>query len=62
VTSASAEFLYKTTDYYAPEHDRSLLWNDPALGIEWPLAEVGAPHLKPADMNGKPLAEADLFA
>ena len=62
VTSDSAEFLYKTTDYYAPQHDRSLLWNDPALGIEWPLDEVGAPQLKPADMNGKPLAEADLFA
>jgi dTDP-4-dehydrorhamnose 3,5-epimerase len=37
VTSESAEFLYKTTDYYHPEFERSLLWNDPALGIEWPL-------------------------
>ena len=61
VTSDSAEFLYKTTDYYAPQHDRSLLWNDPALGIEWPLDEVGPPQLKAADMNGKRLAEADLF-
>ncbi|MEO8101061.1 MAG: dTDP-4-dehydrorhamnose 3,5-epimerase [Betaproteobacteria bacterium] len=62
VTSANAEFLYKTTDYYAPQHDRSLLWNDPALGIQWPLDEVGAPQLKPADMNGKRLADAELFA
>ncbi|HBZ98697.1 MAG TPA: dTDP-4-dehydrorhamnose 3,5-epimerase, partial [Pseudomonas sp.] len=36
VLSESAEFLYKTTDYYAPEHERSLLWNDPELGIQWP--------------------------
>ena len=62
VTSASAEFLYKTTDYYAPQFDRSLRWNDPALGIDWPLTEVGAPQLKAADLNGKPLAEAELFA
>lgn len=57
-----AEVLYKTTDYYAPAHERSLLWNDPALGIDWPLAQSGAPQLKAADMNGKTLAEADLFA
>ena len=62
VTSMSAEFLYKTTDYYAPQFDRSLRWNDPVLGIDWPLAEVGAPQLKAADLNGKPLAEAELFA
>lgn len=61
VISDSAEFLYKTTDYYAPQHDRSLLWNDPALAIEWPLDEVGAPQLKAADLNGKPLADAELF-
>ena len=62
VTSDSADFLYKTTDYYAPEHDRCLLWNDPALGIDWPLAETGAPKLKPNDANGKPLADAENFA
>lgn len=62
VTSDSAEFLYKTTDYYAPAFERSLLWNDPALQIDWPLAETGTPQLKAADVNGKPLAEADLFA
>ncbi|HBC23640.1 MAG TPA: dTDP-4-dehydrorhamnose 3,5-epimerase, partial [Pseudomonas sp.] len=43
VLSESAEFLYKTTDYYAPEHERSLLWNDPELGIQWPFDE--APQL-----------------
>jgi dTDP-4-dehydrorhamnose 3,5-epimerase len=59
VTSESAEFLYKTTDYYAPAHERSLLWNDPALGIPWPLQ--GAPQLKPNDANGTPLASAETF-
>jgi len=59
VTSESAEFLYKTTDYYAPQHERSLLWNDPALAIDWPLQ--GAPLLKPNDANGKPLSQAETF-
>jgi dTDP-4-dehydrorhamnose 3,5-epimerase len=59
VTSESAEFLYKATDYYAPEHERSLLWNDPALGIAWPLQ--GAPLLKPNDASGTPLASAETF-
>jgi dTDP-4-dehydrorhamnose 3,5-epimerase len=61
VTSDAAEFLYKTTDYYAPQHERSLLWNDPALGIDWPLAETGAPQLKAADQQAKALAEAETF-
>ena len=61
VTSESAEFLYKTTDYYAPQHDRCLLWNDPVLAIAWPLADIGVPQLKANDLNGKRLAEADLF-
>jgi len=60
VTSESAEFLYKTTDYYAPEHERSLLWNDPAVGIDWPLGGA-QPLLKPKDAAGLPLAEATLF-
>jgi len=60
VTSESAEFLYKTTDYYAPEHERSLLWNDPALAIPWPL-EGELPLLKPKDASGAPLALADCF-
>jgi len=59
VLSESAEFLYKTTDYYAPEHERTLLWNDPALAIEWPLS--GAPLLKPKDAAGTPLAQAETF-
>ena len=59
VTSEHAEFLYKTTDYYAPEHERSLLWNDPALGIAWPVE--GAPLLKPSDAAAPPLASAETF-
>ena len=59
VLSDRAEFLYKTTDYYAPEHERTLLWNDPALGIEWPLA--GEPVLKPKDAAGAPLAQAETY-
>lgn len=60
VTTDSAEFLYKTTDYYAPEYERSLLWNDPALGIEWPLQQE--PLLSVKDKAGVPLASADVFA
>ena len=59
VVSDSAEFLYKTTDYYAPEHERTLLWNDAALAIAWPLA--GAPLLKPKDAAGTPLAAAETY-
>ena len=59
VLSESAEFVYKTTDYYAPEHERTLLWNDPAVGVEWPLS--GAPILKPKDAAGTPLAQAETF-
>lgn len=59
VLSETAEFLYKATDYYAPEHDRALLWNDPALGIEWP--HRGEPLLKPRDAAGTPLASAETF-
>jgi dTDP-4-dehydrorhamnose 3,5-epimerase len=59
VLSDSADFLYKTTDYWYPEHERSLLWNDPAIGIEWPLA--GAPLLAAKDVAGRPLASADLY-
>jgi dTDP-4-dehydrorhamnose 3,5-epimerase len=59
VMSDAAEFLYKTTDYYAPQHERTLLWNDPQVGVRWPLE--GAPVLKPKDAAGTPLAEADTF-
>ncbi len=59
VLSESADFLYKTTDYYAPEHERTLLWNDPALGIPWP--HEGAPLLKPKDAAGTPLAQTETY-
>ena len=59
VTSEHAECLYKTTDYWAPEHERALLWNDPALDIAWPLS--GPPMLSGKDSQGKLLADADAF-
>ncbi|HVQ75530.1 MAG TPA: dTDP-4-dehydrorhamnose 3,5-epimerase [Candidatus Binatia bacterium] len=59
VLSDAAEFLYKTTDYYAPQHERCIAWNDPAIGIEWPLD--GDPILSGKDRVGIPLARADLF-
>ena len=59
VTSERADFLYKTTDYYAPEHERTLLWNDPALRIDWPLA--GTPTLAPKDAAGRPLRDAEVY-
>ena len=60
VLSEYAEFLYKTTDYYAPEHERSLLWNDPALGITWPLAGA-APLLSAKDQAALPLAQVETY-
>jgi dTDP-4-dehydrorhamnose 3,5-epimerase len=59
VLSEHAEFLYKTTDYYAPEFERTLLWNDPDVRIEWPLA--GEPVLAAKDRAGATLAGAELF-
>lgn len=59
VLSERAQFLYKTTDYYAPQHERTLLWSDPAIGIEWPLA--GAPLLKANDAAGLTLDRAETF-
>lgn len=59
VLSDYADVLYKSADYYAPEHERSILWNDPDIGIEWPLA--GDPILSAKDKIGKPLREAELF-
>lgn len=61
VLSDFAEIVYKVTDYYAPEWERTLLWNDPTLGIEWPLLEGKPPLVSPKDAQGKPLADADLF-
>ena len=59
VLSESAEFLYKTTDYWYPEHERSLLWNDPALGIDWPLTDQ--PLLAAKDAAAPLLAQAECF-
>jgi dTDP-4-dehydrorhamnose 3,5-epimerase len=60
VTSDSAEFLYKTTDFWAPQFERCLQWNDPSVGIQWPLS--AEPTLSAKDQIGKSLAEAEVFA
>ena len=60
VTSDFAEFLYKATDYYAPEHERTLAWNDPTLAIAWPIN--GEPVLSRKDVNGAPFAEAETYS
>jgi dTDP-4-dehydrorhamnose 3,5-epimerase len=59
VTSESADFLYQTTDYWHPEHERTLLWNDRALGIAWPAGIE--PILAAKDVAGVPLASADCY-
>jgi len=61
VTTESAEFLYKTTDYWAPEHERAILWNDPAIGIQWPALDA-APLLSGKDVAAALLANAEVFA
>jgi len=61
VLSDRAEFVYKCTNYYAPEHEQSLLWNDPELGIEWPNLEGEVPSLSAKDIAGSPLAHAPAF-
>lgn len=57
VLSEQADVLYKATDFYAPEHERTLLWDDPAIGIPWPLA--GEPVMSDKDRRGLPLAAAE---
>ena len=59
VLSGHAEFLYKTTDYWAPEHERAILWNDPDLGIAWPLA--GEPALSAKDAAASRFRDAECF-
>ena len=59
VLSEFADFLYKTTDYYAPEHERCIAWNDPQLGIDWP--GEGLPRLSVKDAAGLPFAQAEYF-
>ncbi len=60
VLSESADFLYKTTDYYAPEFERCIAWNDPAIGIDWQFA--GDPLLSGKDQQGSSLKNAELFS
>ncbi|HHJ1571397.1 TPA: dTDP-4-dehydrorhamnose 3,5-epimerase [Pseudomonas aeruginosa] len=60
VLSDTAEFLYKTTDYYAPAHERCILWSDATLGIKWP--DGIQPILSAKDAQGKPFNEAEMFA
>lgn len=62
VTSESADFVYKCTDYYAPEHDMSIAWNDPELSIEWPLEQGGEPLLSAKDENASSFSEAGFWA
>lgn len=60
VTSPTAEVLYKTTDYFAPQWERSIIWNDPIINIDWPI-QGKTPTLSPKDTNGKLLAETEVF-
>jgi dTDP-4-dehydrorhamnose 3,5-epimerase len=59
VLSESADLLYKATDFYAPEHERCLIWNDPMIGIKWPLS--GKPVVSAKDQAGRPLKEVEVF-
>ncbi len=61
VLSDWAEVLYKATDFYAPEWERSLLWNDPEIGIRWPLVAGEEPLLSEKDRRGTPLAQAEVY-
>jgi dTDP-4-dehydrorhamnose 3,5-epimerase len=56
-----AEILYKTTDYYAPEWERTIRWNEPTIGIKWPLIDAQAPILSPKDAEGKLLPQAEYY-
>ena len=61
MTSEWAEIVYKATDYYAPQWERTLLWNDPDIGIAWPIPSGEQPTLSVKDAQGKALGEADLY-
>lgn len=61
VLSESADFLYKASDWYAPEHERGIAWNDPAIGVEWPLDAIGEPLLSDKDRAAPPLTQAEVF-
>lgn len=62
VMSSTAEFVYKCTDYYASEYEKSILWNDPAIGIQWPLVDGKPPLLSAKDEQGVLLEAAEVFA
>lgn len=62
VISDEAQFTYKCTDYYAPEHERCLLWNDPSINIDWPIPAGQKPILSDKDKNGSILGNAEIFA
>ena len=61
VVSEWAEIIYKATDFYAPDHERTLSWNDPTIGIQWPFAPGQEPILSEKDTKGKFFDQADLF-
>ncbi len=61
VSSESAVFCYKCDNYYAPQHERTIAWDDPELAIDWPLADCGKPTISAKDMAGKSFAECDKF-
>ncbi len=61
VLSEWAELFYKASDYYAPQHERTLLWSDPLIGIEWPLSPGCIPIISQKDKNGLPLDQAECF-
>ena len=62
ITSEYADFLYKCTDVYSPTHERSLAWDDPTVGIDWPLPPGVAPKLSPKDAQGKRFGDIETFA
>jgi dTDP-4-dehydrorhamnose 3,5-epimerase len=62
VESASAEVIYHTTELYAPQFERTILWNDPEIGVKWPLAEGESPILSDKDAQGRRLADAEVYA
>lgn len=61
VVSDWAEFLYKTTDFYAPQYERTILWNDPQIGVHWPLVDEQTPLISAKDAAGLPLLQAQVY-
>lgn len=61
VMSDEAEFVYKCTDYYAPQYERTLMWNDPTIGVDWPLAPDQPPLLSAKDQDGQSFSNAEVF-